>query len=86
MIKTIMVCDQCGKEHKGHTADGWLDVKPAGRYANTFTNAFMFPDIYGLYCSVECLSEKIAEKTQEVKDLAEKGVYKWQGFEYKLTR
>lgn len=85
MIKTIMVCDQCGKERDSQTAENWIDVKPMGHYVVTFSAAFSSPDIYGLYCSVGCLSEKMSAKREEVSDFVDKIIVTRQGAEYKLT-
>lgn len=82
MIKTILICDQCGKEQNGQTADGWIDVKPAGYCVATYSTTFSSPDICGLYCSVGCLSEKIAAKTAEVEDFAKRGATEWSKAEW----
>lgn len=65
MIKTTLVCDQCGKESRSEIAENWLDVKPAGHYMATYSTAFTSPEVYGLYCSVACFTEKATAAATE---------------------
>lgn len=63
----IYICDNCKKEEPQDRTILWLKVERCGVYPVTWNGLYKSrPDIFGDYCSIKCLSERIERLPGEI--------------------